>query len=140
MSGEDRVPAAELIAALSLATDLGLGIELEHGLRSTLFAMRLAERLGVDHETAIQTYYGCLLLHVGCTTNAYIAAEVFGSGSELLSRNLLPVFFGSRREMTGALLRTLAAGRRGPGAGGRDRSSSEGRACRPGDRCRGGAM
>jgi HD-GYP domain-containing protein (c-di-GMP phosphodiesterase class II) len=114
IGGRERVPAAELIAALSLATDLGLGIELEHGLRSTVFAMRLADRLGVDHETAAQTYYGCLLMHIGCTTNAHVAAEVFGSGSEQLSKNLLPVLFGSRREMTGALLRTLAAGRRGP--------------------------
>jgi DNA-binding NarL/FixJ family response regulator len=30
------MPAAEVMAALSLATDLGLGINLEHGLRSTL--------------------------------------------------------------------------------------------------------
>ena len=99
------------MAALSLATDLGLGIDLEHGLRSTLFSMRLAERLGVDRETSVQTYYACLLLHVGCTTNAHVAAEVFGDGSEALSRNLLPVLFGSRREMTGALVRTVATGR-----------------------------
>ena len=107
----DRVPAAEVIAALSLATDLGLGIDLEHGLRSTLFAMRLAERLGLDRETSVQTYYACLLLHIGCTTNAHVAAEAFGDGSEVLSRNLLPVLFGSPREMTGALVRTVAPGR-----------------------------
>jgi hypothetical protein len=51
----DRVRAAEIIGALSLATDLGTGVPLEHGLQSTLFAMRLAERLGVDAETASQT-------------------------------------------------------------------------------------
>jgi hypothetical protein len=39
--GEEQVRAAEVIAALSLATDLGIGVELEHGLHSTLFAMRL---------------------------------------------------------------------------------------------------
>jgi len=44
-----------VIAALSLATDLGIGVPLEHGLHSTLFAMRLGERLGVDSETASQT-------------------------------------------------------------------------------------
>ena len=106
----DGIAAAEVIAALSLATDLGLGIDLEHGLRSTLFAMRLAERLGVDREVAVQTYYACLLVHIGCTTNAHVAAEVFGAGSEVLSRNLLPVLFGSQREMTSALLRTVAPG------------------------------
>ena len=54
--------AAEVIAALSLATDLGIGVPLEHGLQSTLYAMRLADRLGVDAETASHTYYACLLL------------------------------------------------------------------------------
>ena len=34
--GGERVRAAEVIAALSLATDLGIGVPLEHGLQSTL--------------------------------------------------------------------------------------------------------
>ena len=62
--GGERVRTAELIAALCLATDLGMGFPFEHGLHSTLIAMRLAERLGVDRETASQTYYACLLSHV----------------------------------------------------------------------------
>jgi HD-GYP domain-containing protein (c-di-GMP phosphodiesterase class II) len=100
-----------VIAALSLATDLGMGIDLEHGLRSTLFAVRLCERLGVDRETASQTYYACLLMHVGCTANAHVAAEHYGEGAEVLSRNTLPVLFGSPREMMGAVVRTVAPGR-----------------------------
>jgi HD-GYP domain-containing protein (c-di-GMP phosphodiesterase class II) len=100
-----------VIAALSLATDLGLGIDLEHGLRSTLFAMRLCDRLGVDRETASQTYYACLLLHVGCTANAHVAVEHYGDGADVLSRNTLPVLFGSPREMMGAVVRTVAPGR-----------------------------
>ena len=63
-----------MIAALSLATDLGIGVPLEHGLHSTLFAMRLGERLGVDSETASQTFYACLLFYVGCTADAEAAA------------------------------------------------------------------
>ncbi len=72
-----------MIAALSLATDLGLGVPLEHGLHSTLIAMRLGERLGVDSETASQTYYACLLFHVGCTADAEIAAEIFADDAAL---------------------------------------------------------
>ena len=49
---EQRVRAAEVIASLSLATDYGTRLPLEHGLRSTLVAMRLCERLGVDDEVA----------------------------------------------------------------------------------------
>jgi len=47
----EQIRAAEVIAALSLATDLGIGVPLEHGLHSTLIAMRLGEQLGVDAET-----------------------------------------------------------------------------------------
>lgn len=45
MSSDSGRPArlAELIAALSLATDLGLGQPMEHVLRSCLISMRLGE-------------------------------------------------------------------------------------------------
>lgn len=38
----ERVRAAEVIGALSLATDVGIGMSLGYGLQSTLVAMRLA--------------------------------------------------------------------------------------------------
>src|SRR5688572_10282283 len=60
-SDGDQVRTAELLAALSLVTDLARRFPLEHGLHSTLVAMRLRERLGVDKATARNTYYGCLL-------------------------------------------------------------------------------
>ena len=47
----DEVRTAELIGSLCLATDLGMGFPFEHGLQTTLIAMRLAERLGVDRST-----------------------------------------------------------------------------------------
>ena len=53
--GRDRVRTAEVAATLCLATDLGMGFPFEQGLHSTLVAMRLADRLGVDHATASQT-------------------------------------------------------------------------------------
>ena len=107
-SGEERIRAAELIAALSLATDLGLGVQLEYGLHSTLTAMRLCERLGVDSEVASQTYYACLLFHIGCTADADIAAETFGADAALRT-HFYPVMFGSRSEMMAGVLRALAS-------------------------------
>jgi HD-GYP domain-containing protein (c-di-GMP phosphodiesterase class II) len=101
------VRAAEVIAALSLATDLGIGVPLEHGLHSTLFAMRLVDRLGVDPETASQTYYACLLFYVGCTANADVAAEIFGA-DDSLTTYATPVRFGSRPEMMAGFLRAVA--------------------------------
>ena len=60
--------------------------------------MRLGERLGVDPDTASQTYYACLLFYVGCTADADVAAETFGD-DDALTRHALPVRFGSRPEM-----------------------------------------
>jgi len=96
-----------VIAALSLATDLGTSMPLEHGLESTLFAMRLAERLGVDSETASETYYACLLFYVGCTANADVAAQIFGA-DDSLTRYATPARFGSRAEMMAGFLRAVA--------------------------------
>ena len=103
----DRVGTAEVIAALSLATDLAIGVPLEHGLHSTLFAMRLADRLGVDDETASHTYYACLLFYVGCTAGAEAEAEIFG-GDHALTTYGAPVRFGSRPEMMRGIMRAIA--------------------------------
>jgi HD-GYP domain-containing protein (c-di-GMP phosphodiesterase class II) len=106
-TGDEQIRAAEVIAALCLATDLATGLPFEHGLHSTLVAMRLADRLGVDAETASQTYYACLLFYVGCTADADLAAELFGD-DDGLARYVTPVIFGSQIEMMRGIVRALA--------------------------------
>jgi HD-GYP domain-containing protein (c-di-GMP phosphodiesterase class II) len=96
--------AAEATAALCLGTDLGMGFPFEHGLHSTLIATRLADRLGVDRTTASQTYYACMLMYSGCTTDAEVAAETYG-GSR--TEHFVPMTFGSKREMLAGILRAL---------------------------------
>jgi hypothetical protein len=70
-----RVRLAELVALLSLRTDLGLGQPMEHMIRACLLALRLAERfeLGADERAAV--YYAGLLAWVGCHTDAYEQAK-----------------------------------------------------------------
>ncbi|HET9737543.1 MAG TPA: HD domain-containing phosphohydrolase [Solirubrobacteraceae bacterium] len=67
---DDRVRVAELMAALSLATDLGLGQPLGHELGVALSALELAERLGCTPEERSDVYYIALLVHLGCTAAA----------------------------------------------------------------------
>src|ERR687892_670384 len=98
------VRSAEVIAALCLATDLGMGFPFEHGLHSTIIASRLAERLDVAPTTATGTFYACLLSHAGCTTDAHVTAQVFGGS---LTTHLNPVLYGSGREVFTGLLRAL---------------------------------
>jgi HD-GYP domain-containing protein (c-di-GMP phosphodiesterase class II) len=101
----ERVRAAEVLAALSLATDLAAAFPFEHGLQSTLVAMRLADRLDADAEAAAQAYYACLLFYIGCTADAELAAEVFADDIHV---HFVPAMFGSRLDMARALARALA--------------------------------
>src|SRR5579885_3156868 len=51
------VRRAEIVAAFSLATDLGLGQPMEHVLRSWIIATRLGEHLGVEADQRANLYY-----------------------------------------------------------------------------------
>src|SRR3954467_3744781 len=73
-----RVRLAELIAMVSLGTDLGLGQPMEHGLRQTLIAVRLAERLGLGEQARSAVYYVSLVAWVGCHVDAYEQAKWYG--------------------------------------------------------------
>jgi HD-GYP domain-containing protein (c-di-GMP phosphodiesterase class II) len=106
-TGAEAVRRAEVVAALSLATDLGTGLPLEHGLQSTLVAMRLAQRLGVAPDTALDTYYGSLLFYVGCTVDAQTSAVLFPDGA--LLKHFNPVIFGTPTQTMRGIVRALAA-------------------------------
>ena len=76
---EDHIRLAELMAALSLATDLGLGQRLEHELGVCRSALELANRLGCTPQESSDVYYVALLIHLGCTAAApYFASWVGG--------------------------------------------------------------
>lgn len=107
----DEVRTAEVIGSLCLATDLAMGFPFEHGLQSTLVAMRLADRLGLDQQAALETYFGCLLFYAGCTTDAEVASEVFRDGA--LYEHFQPVIFGSPGETVAGVMRALADPDRG---------------------------
>src|SRR3954468_22431455 len=76
--GRSPVRLAELVATLSLGTDLGLGQPMEHVLRQCLISLRLGERLGLDEAERRTLYYSGLLAWVGCFTDAYEQAKWFG--------------------------------------------------------------
>jgi HD-GYP domain-containing protein (c-di-GMP phosphodiesterase class II) len=80
--GERPIRAAELVGALSLATDLGTGQPLEHALRTAVLAVRLGELAGASHEELADTYYVALLHASGCTSNGHEATLLFGEDIE----------------------------------------------------------
>jgi hypothetical protein len=81
--GGERVRLAELLAALSLGSDLGMGLPMEHVLRQCLISMRLADELRVDVSDRSVVYYTALLAWVGCHIDAYEQAKWFGDDLEL---------------------------------------------------------
>jgi len=77
-SSERPIRAAEVVGALSLATDLGTGQPLEHALRTAVLAVRLGQLAGASGEELADTYYLALLHASGCTSNSHEAAKLFG--------------------------------------------------------------
>lgn len=69
---------AEVIAALSLALDLGLGQPMDHMLRSAIIASRLSERMGLAPQERAAAYYSGLVAWVGCHAESHEVAAVFG--------------------------------------------------------------
>ncbi|MGZ6615253.1 MAG: HD domain-containing phosphohydrolase [Solirubrobacteraceae bacterium] len=78
-AGSSSVRSGEFFAVLSLATDLGTGQANEHGLRTCLLALDLAELAGLDAEQVEDVYYLGLLHSIGCTADAPVTARAFGN-------------------------------------------------------------
>lgn len=78
VSGDGRLRLAELMAALSMATDLGMGQPMEHALCTCVVAMRLGEALGMSGPELREVYYQALLRYIGCNAQTYEMAGQFG--------------------------------------------------------------
>lgn len=77
--GPDELPTrAEVLAALSVAIDLGLGQPAEHMLRSAVIATRLADRLGLPRTQRDCVYYSTLIMWIGCHADSHEYTRWFG--------------------------------------------------------------
>ena len=62
-----RIRLAELLASISLATDLAHDVPAESALRDALLAVELATLAGWSAPDISDVYYLALLYHIGCT-------------------------------------------------------------------------
>ena len=69
---------ADLVAAFSLATDLGLGQPMEYVLRSWLIAGRMADHLDLGEDARASLFYVMTLAWVGCVADTPEVASWFG--------------------------------------------------------------
>ena len=93
---------AEVLAALSLASDVGHDQPLEKSLRNAVIAARIADELALTGEERSATFYVSLLRSMGCTSNAHETAALFGGEDQQ--------FMGIVQLLTGAHGRDWAQG------------------------------
>ncbi|MCB0194464.1 MAG: HD domain-containing protein [Anaerolineae bacterium] len=79
-SSVDSTPLrlAELMAALSIATDLGMGQPMEHAMRTCIVAVRLGEAAGLSDAELRDAYYEALLRYIGCNADTYWLSSIVG--------------------------------------------------------------
>ena len=103
----------ELMAAFSLATDLGNGFPLEKALRNALIAVRLAGQLGLSSFDQSDAYYVAMLRYIGCTGLDYEMGTIYGDA--IAARSVLAVIDSGRRaHAMGHVVRNLGKGQGGP--------------------------
>ncbi len=96
------VRLAEVLAAVSLASDVGHDQPLEKSLRNAVIAVRFGDELGLAGRELSAVYYVALLRSMGCTGNSHEAALLFG-GDDL-------GFLGVVQEMAGGDPREFVQG------------------------------
>src|ERR1044072_8913208 len=75
---DSGVKLAEIVAAFSLATDLGMGLPMEHVSRSWVIAARLGQEFSLRPDDTAALYYVVTLAWVGCVADTPEVAAVFG--------------------------------------------------------------
>jgi HD-GYP domain-containing protein (c-di-GMP phosphodiesterase class II) len=101
----------ELLASVSLATDLGTGQAPGHALRTCAIAAGLAEALGCGFEEVRTAQQFALLRFLGCTADAAETAASVGGDELAYNAAMAPAVMGSSRELIGRHLRSVAPGR-----------------------------
>jgi HD-GYP domain-containing protein (c-di-GMP phosphodiesterase class II) len=99
---------AELTVALSLASDLGTGQPMEHGLRTCWLSLAAADALGLDTATRSAAYYVALLRFIGCTSDASETAELAGGDDVAFNAVMAPMLAGQQGEGVRHFMRHLA--------------------------------
>lgn len=106
----DGLRLTELLASVSLATDLGTGQPLGHGLRTSLLAVEIARHMGLDPETIRSVQQVSLLRFLGCTADSYETARVTGGDEISFNSAMAPTLYGSSGQILGGVIRNTGRG------------------------------
>lgn len=105
-TGSSDIRLAELMAALSLATDLGMGQPLEFALCSCVLALRLGEACGLTENELRTVYYQALLRYIGCNAETHMLASIVGDEIALRT-DMAAVDSGKPAQVLGVMTRYI---------------------------------
>ena len=100
----------ELLASLSLATDLGTGQPMGHGLGTSLLAVVIARELGCGPEQIRHVQQVSLIRFLGCNADAGDTARMAGGNELTLMAAIAPTHMGSNGETLRAIVRAAGVG------------------------------
>jgi len=108
MGGRFRL--AEVVAVLAMATDLGLGLPMEHAVRACLLSTEIGRRAGLGRGELSDVYYLTLLRMLGCTADSGYYADLF-SDEVAFSRDTQHLDYGDPDGFGRWVMESFAAGR-----------------------------
>jgi HD-GYP domain-containing protein (c-di-GMP phosphodiesterase class II) len=107
---DSELRVTELLASLSLATDLGTGQPMGHGLTTSLLAVAVARELGCGSEMIRHVQQVSLIRFLGCNADAGSTARMAGGNEFTLMAALAPTHMGTAGETLRAMVRSAGEG------------------------------
>src|SRR4051794_35186483 len=107
-TGATDIRLAEVMAALSVATDLAMGQPLEFALCSCVVALRLGDALGLGEADLRAVYYQALLRYIGCNAESASFAAIVGD-EVALRRDIAAYDTGATAQVLSLVLRHVRA-------------------------------
>lgn len=101
---------AELTGTLSLATDAGIGVPDETGLRVATAATKIGACIDVPRSDCVSAFYLALLRFIGCTADSAAAANLLGDETEFAAETV-GLDYWNAREMLPAVMRHARKGK-----------------------------
>ena len=107
---DSELRVTELLASLSLASDLGTGQPMGHGLGTSLLAVAIARELGCGSEQVRHVQQVSLIRFLGCNADAGDTARMAGGNELTLMAAIAPTHMGSNGETLRAIVRAAGVG------------------------------
>ncbi len=104
------LPVTELLASISLATDLATGQPMGHGLSTSVLATTLAREMGCRDEQVRRVQQVSLIRFLGCTSDAAETSRMTGGDELSFMAGFAPVHMGSTAEVMRGVISAVGAG------------------------------